>query len=196
MRLRPRRLLTSFCFHALSRYNSSVFSIHSIARLGYQAWPFQKWAPIWNICSVVGAGPIFSNEDSDFRAVARLVTPPDAKENKAADDEVRNAFHSGVVILGSVSDLIYKGKGLKAFIECECENTETPMQSGPAGQFLDELFKLRETRLYSLGVSKVRIGIVTAGSATHARWLSFFRHTLNQKSALETQFLDFKVSFP
>ena len=39
------------------------------------------------------------------------------------------------------------------------------MQDGPFGKFLKKLSKLREAHLYEPGVSKVRIGIVTARNA-------------------------------
>jgi len=98
-------------------------------------------------------------------AAARLVTPPDDRPSDALDDEVRIAFDGDAVVFSPESDLIYKEKGLKAFFEHERENAKKPMQAGPFGNFLKKLSKLREAHLYEPGVSKVRIGIVTARNA-------------------------------
>lgn len=128
--------------------------------------PLGPFVPSW------GLDLFLSNEDSDVKAAvtadtaaARLVTPPDARKNEVSDDEVRIAFDGDAVVFSPESDLIYKERGLKAFFEHERENAKNPMQAGPFGKFLKKLSKLREAHLYSPGVSKVRIGIVTARNA-------------------------------
>ena len=128
--------------------------------------PLGAFVPSW------GLDLFLSNEASDVKAAvtaetaaARLVTPPDDRPNDALDDEVRIAFDGDAVVFSPESDLIYKEKGLKAFFEHERENAKNPMQAGPFGKFLKKLSKLREAHLYEPGVSKVRIGIVTARNA-------------------------------
>lgn len=113
-----------------------------------------------------------SNEKTDVQAAvtagtaaARLVAPPNADEADGLDDEVRIAFDGDAVVFSPESDLVYKEHGLKAFFKHEQENAKKPMQAGPFGNFLKKLSKLREAHLYAPGVSKVRIGIVTARNA-------------------------------
>ena len=78
---------------------------------------------------------------------------------------MRIAFDGDAVVFSPESDLIYKNEGLKAFFQHEKDNAKNPMSVGPFGDFLKKLSKLREVHLYEPGVSKVRIGIVTARNA-------------------------------
>lgn len=119
-----------------------------------------------------GIDLFLSNETSDVQAAvmagaaaARLVAPPNAGVDDDQDDEVRIAFDGDAVVFSPESDLVYKEKGLKAFFKHEQDNAKNPMQAGPFGNFLKKLSKLREVHLYEPGVSKVRIGIVTARNA-------------------------------
>lgn len=119
-----------------------------------------------------GIDQFLSNETSDVQgavaagtAGARLGKPPSGDEFGAADDEVRIAFDGDAVVFSEESDLIYKEKGLQAFFEHEQENAKNPMAAGPFGKFLKKLSNLREVHLFEPGVSKVRIGIVTARNA-------------------------------
>lgn len=124
-----------------------------------------------------GIDLFLSNETSDVQAAvtagtaaARLVKPPEAEANEGKGDEVRIAFDGDAVVFSPESDLIFKEKGLQAFFEHEQENSRNPMAAGPFGNFLKKLSKLREIHIYEPGVSKVRIGIVTARNApAHAR---------------------------
>lgn len=124
-----------------------------------------------------GIDLFLSNETLDVQAAAtagtaaaRLVEPPTIEPDENRDQEVRIAFDGDAVVFSEESDLIYKEQGLQAFFEHEQKNSKKPMDAGPFGSFLKKLSKLREIHLYELGVSKVRIGIVTARNApAHAR---------------------------
>ncbi|SDZ53483.1 5'-nucleotidase [Jannaschia faecimaris] len=85
------------------------------------------------------------------------------------------AFDGDAVVFSEESDLIYKNDGLKAFFEHEQINAKNPMNAGPFGQFLKKLSELRAEHIFEPGVSKVRIGLVTARNApAHERVI----HTL------------------
>ncbi len=135
------------------------------------------YVPAW------GVDLFLSNHVSDVQAAvtagaaaARLVTPPDVDDTKSQDNEVRIAFDGDAVVFSPESDLIYKNSGLMAFFEHEQRNAKNPMQAGPFGNFLKKLSKLREVHLYEPGVSKVRIGIVTARNApAHERVIQTLR---------------------
>jgi len=128
--------------------------------------PLAPFVPSW------GIDLFLSNEAADVQgavtagtAGARLVQPPHAVDVEGENDEVRIAFDGDAVVFSPESDLIYKEKGLKAFFEHEKENAKNPMSAGPFGNFLKKLSKLREVHIFEPGVSKVRIGIVTARNA-------------------------------
>ncbi|MEP1610888.1 MAG: 5'-nucleotidase [Roseobacter sp.] len=125
--------------------------------------PLAPFVPSW------GIDLFLSNETADVQgavtagtADARLVRPPQTDAIEGESDEVRIAFDGDAVVFSPEPDLIYQEKGLKAFFEHEQENAENPMPAGPFGKFLKKLSKLREVHIFDPGVSKVRIGIVTA----------------------------------
>jgi 5'-nucleotidase len=65
---------------------------------------------------------------------------------------------------------------LEGFRRHESENAKKPMEGGPFGEFLKKLSILRAIYLDESGVSKVRIGIVTArDSAAHAGVINTLR---------------------
>nr|WP_210299255.1 5'-nucleotidase [Rhizobium sp. BK379] len=85
-------------------------------------------------------------------------------------DEVRIAFDGDAVVFSAESDEIYKTSGLEAFRRHEQDNATKPMEGGPLGEFLKKLSILRQIYMNDDGVSKVRIGIVTARDRhAHAR---------------------------
>jgi len=140
--------------------------------------PLAPFVPAWNI------DLFLSNETSDVQdantAAARLGAPPELKFDDVDSEEVRFAFDGDAVVFSPESDLIYKEKGLEAFLKHEKDNATNPMKRGPFGNFLKKLSKLREVHLISPGVSKVRIGIVTARNApSHERVV----HTLREWGA-------------
>ena len=90
-------------------------------------------------------------------------------------DEVRIVFDGDAVVFSEESDQIYKEHGLDKFLDHERENAKVPMDRGPFGKFLHKLARVREIFMDSNGVSRVRIGLVTARNApAHARVI----HTL------------------
>lgn len=135
------------------------------------------YLPAWNI------DLFLSNDDKDVQAAAGSVTAaaklgpkPTSSCRQELPDEVRIAFDGDAVVFSDESDLIFKNKGLTAFIEHETLNAQQPMSEGPFGGFLKKLSKLRAIYMNDKGVSKVRIGIVTARNApAHARVVHTFR---------------------
>jgi 5'-nucleotidase len=117
-----------------------------------------------------------SNDHADVQAAvnanaaAARLGPVSPSWTRATNDEVRIAFDGDAVVFSAESDEIYKKDGLEAFRKHEQENAKKPMQGGPFGEFLKKLSILREIYMDDNGVSKVRIGIVTARDrAAHAR---------------------------
>jgi 5'-nucleotidase len=106
---------------------------------------------------------------------ARLgIAPKDHAATPA--DEVRVAFDGDAVVFDAESDIIYKEKGLKAFLEHETANANNPMARGPFGNFLHKLSALRRVFLNEGNVSKVRIALVTARNApAHERVIRTLR---------------------
>lgn len=136
--------------------------------------PLAPFVPAWRL------DLFLSNDTSDVQmagtAAARLVAPPNSNDLDDKGDEVRIAFDGDAVVFSQESDLIYKNEGLKAFFQHEKDNAKNPMSVGPFGDFLKKLSKLREVHLYEPGVSKVRIGIVTARNApAHERVINTLR---------------------
>lgn len=142
---------------------------------------FTSGAPLGPFIPAWKTDLFLSNEHSDVEAAiqagtaaARLgaVSP---EWVRATSDEVRIAFDGDAVVFSAESDEIYKSQGLNAFREYERQNAQKPMKGGPFGEFLKKLSVLRSIYLNKEGVSKVRIGIVTArDSEAHARVI----HTL------------------
>lgn len=153
-------------FNSIEEYKLNIK--HGSFTSGRSLAPF---IPAWNI------DLFLSNETSDVQAAAtaetaaaRLGQVPEIELCEDGGNEVRIAFDGDAVVFSPESDLIYKEKGLKAFIKHEQENAKKPMAAGPFGNFLKKLSKLREIHLNKQGMSKVRICIVTARNApAHAR---------------------------
>lgn len=129
-----------------------------------------------------GIDLFLSNMDADVKgavaggaAAARLgITPKDRAETPAG--EVRVAFDGDAVVFDAESDLIYKEKGLGAFLAHETANANNPMARGPFGNFLHKLSALRRIFLDERNVSKVRIALVTARNApAHERVIRTLR---------------------
>ncbi len=137
--------------------------------------PIGPYIPAWNI------DLFLSNDPHDVKsaigakcAAARLGKVPEQLRFQS-NDEVRIAFDGDAVVFSAESDQIFAEKGLAAFRAHELENAQKPMEGGPFGEFLKKLSILRAIYMGDNGVSKVRIGIVTArDSAAHARVI----HTL------------------
>lgn len=137
--------------------------------------PIGPYIPAWNI------DLFLSNDHIDVKsaiqakcAAARLGKVPERVPFNS-NDEVRIAFDGDAVVFSEESDRIFVEQGLAAFRAHERENAQKPMEGGPFGEFLKKLSTLRAIYMRADGVSKVRIGIVTArDSAAHARVI----HTL------------------
>jgi 5'-nucleotidase len=134
------------------------------------------FVPAW------GIDLFLSNMDADVKeavaggaAAARLgVTPKDRAEIPAG--EVRVAFDGDAVVFDAESDIIYKERGLDAFLAHETANASNPMARGPFGNFLHKLSALRRVFLSEENVSKVRIALVTARNApAHERVIRTLR---------------------
>ena len=137
--------------------------------------PIGPYIPAWDI------DLFLSNDHHDVKsaieakcAAARLGKVPEKVQFKS-NDEVRIAFDGDAVVFSEASDRIFTEQGLAAFRVHEQKNAQKPMEGGPFGEFLKKLSTLRAIYMGADGVSKVRIGIVTArDSAAHARVI----HTL------------------
>jgi len=169
----------------LSR-NSPDLSLRAFNSMKYYGLPvvtgsFTSGAPIGPYVKAWNIDLFLSNDHQDVNAAieakcaaARLGKVPDRLEFKSSD-EVRIAFDGDAVVFSAASDQIYAEHGLAAFRAHEQENAQKPMEDGPFGEFVKKLSILRAIYMGSYGVSKVRIGIVTArDSAAHARVI----HTL------------------
>ena len=104
-------------------------------------------------------------------ASAQLYDPP-ANFNPDSD-ELRIAFDGDAVLFSEEAEIIYKQKGLDAFIEHEKVFAEIPLPEGPFGRVLRTL-----SRINTLADKPViRIAIITArGGPAHERVI----HTLQQ----------------
>jgi len=100
-------------------------------------------------------------------AAAKILPSHDDIHNSLGD-QVRIAFDGDAVLFSHESEVIYKEKGLEAFIEHERANRDNPMKKGPFAKLLltianiQKKFKDRE--------SPIRTALVTArGAPTHER---------------------------
>lgn len=152
-------------FHSIEHYGLTV--ITGSFTSGGSLAPF---IPAWAI------DLFLSNDRRDVQAAvsagaaAAHLGPVFANWEHVPADEVRIAFDGDAVVFSAESDEIYKTSGLEAFRKHEQENATNPMEGGPLGAFLKKLSILRQIYLDDEGVSKVRIGIVTARDRhAHAR---------------------------
>ncbi len=83
-------------------------------------------------------------------------------------DQLRIAFDGDAVLFSEESELIYKEKGLDAFITHEKANANNPLKKGPFARFLMLLSNIQSKFLEEN--SPIRTALVTARSApTHER---------------------------
>lgn len=177
-------------FNSIEKYELSIKngSFTSGRSLG-------PYIPAWEV------DLFLSNEANDVQAAisagaaaARLgVVPMERQEIRPG--EVRIAFDGDAVVFSPESDLIYKDRGLQAFLDHERANATKPMGGGPFGNFLKKLSQLRRIYMNSEGVSRVRVAIVTARNApAHARVI----HTLRAwgTPADEAHFVGFSSKAP
>ena len=124
-----------------------------------------------------------SNDDKDVKdalaggTAAAMLGPPPCIQSDQHIDEVRIVFDGDSVLFSDESDLIYKEHGLATFLDHEREHAEVPMERGPFGNFLQKLAEVRQVFMRPDGVSKIRIGLVTARNApAHERVIHTLRH--------------------
>lgn len=147
-------------FRSINQYQLSIKTGSFTS--GRSLTPF---IPAW------GIDLFLSNEDTDVQgaveggaAAARLGVVP-AIGNETSAGEVRIAFDGDAVVFGPESDVVYKERGLDAFLAHEVANAANPMARGPFGNFLHKLSALRRVFLNDADVSTVRIALVTARNA-------------------------------
>ena len=149
------RAFNSFEHYGLPIRRGSFTSGRSVA-------PFVK---AWSI------DLFLSNDDKDVRealaggAAAAKLGPPPCVQCDPHTDEVRIVFDGNSVLFSDESDLIYKEQGLDKFLVHERDHAKVPMNPGPFGNFLQKLAEVREIFMKPDGVSKIRIGLVTARNA-------------------------------
>lgn len=96
------------------------------------------------------------------------ILPMSADIKNSQNQEVRIAFDGDAVLFSEESELIYKEKGLEAFIEHEKQNKNNPLKKGPFAKFLLTIASLQQK--FKDKQSPIRTALVTARSApTHER---------------------------
>jgi len=99
---------------------------------------------------------------------AAKILPSDNDVHNSLGDQVRIAFDGDAVIFSEESELIYKEKGLEAFIEHEKQNAQNPMKKGPFAKLLLTIANIQKK--FKDENSPIRTALVTARSApTHER---------------------------
>lgn len=104
--------------------------------------------------------------ENGFAAAKILPTHKDT--TNPLGEQVRIAFDGDAVLFSEESELIYKQKGLEAFIEHERANKDKALSNGPFTKFLLTIAALQEK--FKDKASPIRTALVTARSApTHER---------------------------
>ncbi|WP_434581563.1 5'-nucleotidase [Sulfurimonas sp. NW15] len=99
---------------------------------------------------------------------AAKILPAHQDIHSSLGDQVRIAFDGDAVLFSEESELIYKEKGLEAFIEHEIKNKDNPLKRGPFAKLLLTIAKIQEK--FPDETSPIRTALVTARSApTHER---------------------------
>jgi 5'-nucleotidase len=99
---------------------------------------------------------------------AAKILPATEDIHNSKGDQVRIAFDGDAVLFSEASELIYKEKGLDAFLEHEKQNRDNPLEQGPFAKFLLTLAHL-QTKITE-DISPIRTALVTARSApSHER---------------------------
>jgi 5'-nucleotidase len=99
---------------------------------------------------------------------AAKILPSQQDVNNSLGDQVRIAFDGDAVLFSEESELIYKEKGLDAFIEHEKKNVKNPMKKGPFAKLLFTIANIQKK--FKDEKSPIRTALVTARSApTHER---------------------------
>jgi len=123
-----------------------------------------------------------SKDEHDVQAVidlntaaAALIYPPPSTYIPA-EDTVRIAFDADAVIFSEESEVIYKTSGLNTFHDNERNKADVPLKEGPYAKLLKTLSKIQHKINTGVGLSPIRIAIVTArNSPSHMRVLNTLR---------------------
>ena len=99
---------------------------------------------------------------------AAKILPSQKDVHNSKGDQVRIAFDGDAVLFGEESELIFKEKGLEAFIEHEKLNKDNPLAQGPFAKFLHTISNIQKS--FAEEESPIRTALVTARSApSHER---------------------------
>ncbi len=99
---------------------------------------------------------------------AAKILPTNTDISQSRGDQLRIAFDGDAVLFSEDSELVYKEKGLDAFITHEIENRNNPLKKGPFAKFLMLLSNLQIK--FTQCDAPIRTALVTARSApTHER---------------------------
>lgn len=108
---------------------------------------------------------------------AAIVRPPPSDRTPLPEDQVRIAFDGDAVLFDDSSELVYKAKGLDAFLSHEDSKQDEPMLQGPYAIFLEKLSCLQKRLPFGVELSPVRLAIVTARSSpAEMRVINTLRH--------------------
>lgn len=92
-----------------------------------------------------------------------------------AAEEIKIAFDGDAVLFSEESELIYKDKGLEAFLEHEKANAENPLPEGPFAKFLKTLSFFQSE--FEREKMPIRTALVTARNGpAHKRVILTLRH--------------------
>ncbi|WP_457743764.1 5'-nucleotidase [Sulfurimonas sp.] len=99
---------------------------------------------------------------------AAKILPSESAVHDSLGNQVRIAFDGDAVLFSEESELIYKQKGLEAFIAHEKANRNNPMKKGPFAKLLLTIANIQKK--FKDKESPIRTALVTARSApTHER---------------------------
>lgn len=88
--------------------------------------------------------------------------------NDSFSEQVKIAFDGDAVLFSEESEMVYKQKGLNAFVEHEKLNKDNPLEMGPFAKLLLTIAKIQTK--FPAEQSPIRTALVTARSApTHER---------------------------
>jgi 5'-nucleotidase len=145
---------------------------------------FSGGVPLHNYIDAFNVDLFLSKSEADVQAIidsgacaaALIYSPP--KEFVHDNNVVRIAFDADAVLFSDESELIYKTKGIEAFMENEIRYTDTPLKEGPFARLIKTLSvlqrKLKEVK--SGSECPLRIAIVTARSGpAHKRLIKTLR---------------------
>jgi len=94
---------------------------------------------------------------------AAKILPSEDDIHDSMGDQVRIAFDGDAVLFSEESELIYKEQGLKAFVEHEKNNVDSPLKQGPFAKLLFTIASIQEK--FENKNSPIRTALVTARSA-------------------------------